>query len=333
MSAPRYARWLPLLGIVISLVILAIVANQFGYNFQVVFRIKPVYLILAMCTSAGVLLLQGLRFRYVVHAFADIENLPLMESLTVRMGSQFVAMTTPAYVGGEFARAAWLTKKGVSGGTALWLPYIEIIFDVFATGIVAVIGGLLALKEGQLFLGGVLTLMSAVMLGLMILAINYSRSSRFRFPSFLVKMTHRVAGEHHASWLQSWGTKLFNELRVASSNTLNSAHKTAIFWTSLYTLLITLLTGGTLVFTAQGLGIPLNFYEATLAVFASIMLGNLPVTFGGSGLAELGVYYYSSIVFGVSSWPMVFAWRVSSYIMPLVVTWAAATISLHRYAR
>jgi uncharacterized protein (TIRG00374 family) len=322
-----------LIGVVVSLVILAIVAKQFGYNFETVFEIKPAYLALAMATSVGVLLIQGLRFRYVVTSFAGVNHLPLTESLTVRIGSQFVAMTTPAYFGGEFARAAWLTKKGVSGGTALWLPYIEIIFDVFGTGIVAFIGGLVALSYGHPFLGGILVLMSTIMLSLMVFVINFSRSSRFHFPAFIIRFTHRVAGQRRGSWLEGWGTKLFEELRAASSNTLNSAHKRGILWTSMYTLLIIILTGACLVFTAQGLGIHLNFYEATLAVFASIMLGNLPITFGGSGLAEIGVYYYTSLVFGISSWPMVFAWRVSSYIMPLIVTWGAATVSLHRYAR
>jgi uncharacterized protein (TIRG00374 family) len=322
---------LPVLGIAISIVILAIVASLFNFNISIVLSINPFYFLLALASSLLVLLVQGLRFRFIIDTFTDKGPFKMRESIIVRIGSQFVAMTTPAYVGGEVARAAWLATKGIPAGTALWLPYIEIIFDVYSTGLFSFLAGIIALNYGRIFLGTILTLLSAIMLFLMTLVIFLSRSERLRIPNFLKKMAIRILGEKRGNSMIEKADTAIMELKQASRVTLTKKNIKHLFYISIYTTILALLTGSSLFFIAKGLGLNVDLYQSLLAVFASVILGNLPITFGGAGLAEAGVYYYSSLVLGVSSWPMVFAWRLASYIIPLAITGLSATITLRRY--
>jgi uncharacterized protein (TIRG00374 family) len=322
---------LPVLGIAISIVILAIVASLFNFNISIVLSINPFYFLLALASSLLVLLVQGLRFRFIIDTFTDKGPFKMRESIIVRIGSQFVAMTTPAYVGGEVARAAWLATKGIPAGTALWLPYIEIIFDVYSTGLFSFLAGIIALNYGRIFLGTILTLLSAIMLFLMTLVIFLSRSERLRIPNFLKKMAIRILGEKRGNSMIEKADTAIMELKEASRVTLTKKNIKHLFYISIYTTILALLTGSSLFFIAKGLGLNVDLYQSLLAVFASVILGNLPITFGGAGLAEAGVYYYSSLVLGVSSWPMVFAWRLASYIIPLAITGLSATITLRRY--
>jgi len=319
------------LGIAISIVILAIVASLFNFNISIVLSINPFYFLLALACSLLVLLVQGLRFRFIIDTFTDKGPFKMRESIIVRIGSQFVAMTTPAYVGGEVARAAWLATKGIPAGTALWLPYIEIIFDVYSTGLFSFLAGIIALNYGRIFLGTILTLLSAIMLFLMTLVIFLSRSERLRIPNFLKKMAIRILGEKRGNSMIEKADTAIMELKQASRVTLTKKNIKHLFYISIYTTILALLTGSSLFFIAKGLGLNVDLYQSLLAVFASVILGNLPITFGGAGLAEAGVYYYSSLVLGVSSWPMVFAWRLASYIIPLAITGLSATIALRRY--
>jgi len=319
------------LGIAISIVILAIVASLFNFNISIVLSINPFYFLLALASSLLVLLVQGLRFRFIIDTFTDKGPFKMRESIIVRIGSQFVAMTTPAYVGGEVARAAWLATKGIPAGTALWLPYIEIIFDVYSTGLFSFLAGIIALNYGRIFLGTILTLLSAIMLFLMTLVIFLSRSERLRIPNFLKKMAIRILGEKRGNSMIEKADTAIMELKEASRVTLTKKNIKHLFYISIYTTILALLTGSSLFFIAKGLGLNVDLYQSLLAVFASVILGNLPITFGGAGLAEAGVYYYSSLVLGVSSWPMVFAWRLASYIIPLAITGLSATITLRRY--
>lgn len=326
-------KLLPLLGISFSIVILAIVASLFNFNLNMILSIDPYYLALSTLCSLAVLLLQGMRFKYIIESFTDKGPFSIRESFAVRIGSQFVAMTTPAYVGGEVARAAWLTTKGISPGTALWLPYIEIIFDVYSTGVIALLAGIIAMYHGAPFLGTLLVAMALLMLALMTVVIFVSRRHAARIPSFVSKFTVRILGEKRGEELVFKAEKAMNELKIASQNTINRSGIRKLLVLAIYTILLAMFTALTLYFIAAGLSIHLSIEESLLVVFASVLLGNLPVTFGGAGLAEAGVYYYSSLVFNVYSWPMVFAWRLTSYIVPLIITGLSGTLVLHNYTK
>jgi len=69
-----------------------------------------------------------------------------------------------------------------------------------------------------------------------------------------------------------------------------------------------------------------------MATSASTALANLPITIGGSGLAELGIWAYISNLSGVptletlasdSQLNVIIAWRIATYHVPLVIMWIA----------
>ena len=75
-----------------------------------------------------------------------------------------------------------------------------------------------------------------------------------------------------------------------------------------------------------------GFFQSFMATSASTALSTLPITIGGSGLAELGIWAYitniSSIpnltdVLNSSQLSVIIAWRIATYHIPLVIMWIA----------
>ena len=69
-----------------------------------------------------------------------------------------------------------------------------------------------------------------------------------------------------------------------------------------------------------------------MATSASTVLATLPITLGGSGLAELGIWAYLVNLNTVpslqdfttdSSLSVIVVWRIASYHVPLVIMWIA----------
>lgn len=326
------ARYVSIAGIALSVVILAFIVSVFRIDPAVILRINGFFLVTAIAVAILRLLAQGLRFNYIIRTFSERE-FPFVESLVVRLASEFVAMTTAAYVGGEVARAAWLSKKGENSGKALWLPYIEIIFDVFSANLIAFVAGAYALWMDHSFIGGLLLLLSSFTLILITAVVIVSRKGKIRVPRIIFGPLKRLMGHSRAESLMAKGDALMAEFCAAADSTLVRPNAKKIVWVSAYTLLVVILTAATLWLIALGLDLELSLVSAALLVYASIVLGNLPITLGGSGVAEAGVYVYASQVLQLASWPMVFAWRIVSYHVPLLVTGVSAFLILSRYTR
>ena len=69
-----------------------------------------------------------------------------------------------------------------------------------------------------------------------------------------------------------------------------------------------------------------------MATSASVALASLPITIGGSGLAELGIWAYISNLSGIPDLgdvvsdprlEVIIAWRIATYHVPLVIMWVA----------
>ena len=71
-----------------------------------------------MHVSNGQGLAAGYRFKYFIKEFIGHDVSSTANTISARLAGDFVTQTTPSYVGGEFVRIAWLTKKGVTAGKA-----------------------------------------------------------------------------------------------------------------------------------------------------------------------------------------------------------------------
>ena len=83
---------------------------------------------------------------------------------------------------------------------------------------------------------------------------------------------------------------------------------------------------------ANSVGSHIGLFGSLLATSASTVLSTLPVTIGGSGLAELGIWAYISNLSGIPSFQdvvkdsqlsVIIAWRIASYHIPLLIMWIA----------
>lgn len=76
----------------------------------------------------------------------------------------------------------------------------------------------------------------------------------------------------------------------------------------------------------------IGLFDSLMATSASTAVANLPITIGGSGLAELGIWAYLANLSGIpnlddvitdSQLNVIIAWRIASYHVPLVLCWIA----------
>jgi uncharacterized membrane protein YbhN (UPF0104 family) len=76
----------------------------------------------------------------------------------------------------------------------------------------------------------------------------------------------------------------------------------------------------------------IGLFDSLMATSASTAVSNLPITIGGSGLAELGIWAYLVNLSGIpnlgdvvkdSQLNVIIAWRIATYHVPLVLTWIA----------
>jgi uncharacterized protein (TIRG00374 family) len=80
---------------------------------------------------------------------------------------------------------------------------------------------------------------------------------------------------------------------------------------------------------AFGTGYVIGAFESIMAVMGANAIGNLPITVGGSGLAEFGIVAYLNnqnpfdleILEGNTIWNTVIGWRIATYYVPIAVTW------------
>ena len=80
---------------------------------------------------------------------------------------------------------------------------------------------------------------------------------------------------------------------------------------------------------AMGTDYVINGFDSIMAVMGANAIGNLPITIGGSGLAEFGIVAYLnnlnpfdfSITEGIVAWDAVIGWRIATYYVPVLITW------------
>ena len=93
---------------------------------------------------------------------------------------------------------------------------------------------------------------------------------------------------------------------------------------------------------AVSVGFAVGFFESIMAVMGANAIGNLPITVGGSGLAEFGIVAYLNdlnpfnlvIPDGGLEWNAVIGWRIATYYVPIAITWILLVkLALSRYTK
>ena len=281
--------------------------------------------------SLAKVFLQAFRFKYFVDKFLGYKLASSFKLISVRIGSEFVTNTTPSYVGGELVRIAWLTKNKVPVGTATWIATMEIIADVFVGTILALFAGLIALYNGAILIGTIIILISSLILGFWLIVVIFSAYYNIQLPKFMTKIIRRFLSNQRADTIINYTNSAISDLCTMSRENFNSKRTIKIFFVGIViTFLAFACLGASFLVLGGVVESNLELYKSILATAASTELGSLPITIGGSGLTELGLWAYIS---GLDHLPsiddvlqdvhldVIISWRIATYHIPLKLMW------------
>jgi glycosyltransferase 2 family protein len=286
-------------------------------------------------------MLQALRFKYFIRRFLGYDVASTGETINARLAGEFVTQTTPSYIGGEFVRIAWLSKKGVPTGKAAWVATMEIIADVFVGSVLALIAGGLALYRGGSVIGIVVILATIPPFALWLSLVLFSAKRTLRLPSFSQKIAEKFLSKKRADKLINSTNTAIADLCIMSRENFNSRKAISTFAVGIaITVVAFVFQGLSFMVLADAVDSRIGFFESLMATSASTALANLPITIGGSGLAELGVWAYIANLNGIpnlgdvvndSQLTVIIVWRIAAYHVPLVISWIALMkITVHK---
>ncbi len=300
---------------------------------QDVFAVGLVPFAASAAAAVARVMLQAYRFKYFVRKFIGHDISSTGKTMSARLAGEFVTSTTPSYVGGEFVRIAWMSKQGVPIGKAAWIATMEIIADVFAVTILGFIAGAVAIYNGGTIIGITVILISLPTFGFWLFLVLYSAKRNMQIPQFIRKLMVRFLKQEKADHFSSQANKALADLCTMSRENFGSQKMLKPFIVGLgITFLSFLAFGISFLVLAGTVDSRIGLFDSLLAVSASNVVANLPITIGGSGLAELGVWAYISNLSSIpdfsaiaqdSKLNVIIAWRIASYHVPLVIFWIA----------
>jgi uncharacterized protein (TIRG00374 family) len=281
----------------------------------------------------GKIMLQAFRFKYFIAEFIGPDVSSTWKIIYARLAGEFVTQTTPSYVGGELVRIAFLTKNGVSVGRAAWVTTMEIIADVFVGTTLAFIAGAVSIYNGGDFIGFAVILVAIPTLAFWLSLLVFSAKRNLRLPFFSKKVLRKLMSKDKADRMIDSANNAIADLCKMSRENFNSVKAVKVFILGIALTLATfLLQGVSFMVLANAVGSNIGFLGSLLATSASTVLSTLPITIGGSGLAELGIWAYISNLNGIpslkdvlnsSQLSVIIAWRIASYHIPLIIMWIA----------
>lgn len=253
--------------------------------------------------------------------------------MNARIAGEFVTQTTPSFIGGEIVRIAWLIKNGVPAGKAAWVATAEIIADVFAGSILAFIAGGVAIFGGGSFIGILVIVIAIPTFCFWFLVVILSANRNMQLPKFALRLINKFLPEERSD-------RLINSTNIALADLCKMSRENFTSFNSVKVLSVGMaitfvafaFQGISFLVLADSVGHHVGFFQSFMATSASTALSTLPITIGGSGLAELGVWAYitniSTIpdltdVLNSSQLSVIIAWRIATYHVPLVVMWIA----------
>jgi hypothetical protein len=277
-------------------------------------------------------MLQAYRFKYFIRKFIGRDISTPGKTMSARLAGEFVTYTTPSYVGGEFVRIAWMSRNGVPTGKAAWVATIEIIADVFAVTILAFIAGAVAIYHGGTAIGITVIAVAAPTFGFWLVLVLYSAKRDLRVPAFAVRLAERFARQKSARYIAQ-ANQALADLCAMSRENFTSSKVVGPFVVGLGITFASFFAYGiSFMVLADAVGSGVGLFNSLMAVSASSAVANLPITIGGSGLAELGIWAYVTNLSGIpdlgtiaadSRLSVIIAWRIATYHVPLVIMWIA----------
>ena len=298
-----------------------------------VFAVGLAPFIISTASVMGRIMLQAFRFHYFIRTFIGHDISSASSIISARLAGEFVTQTTPSFIGGEAVRIAFLTKNGVPPGRAAWVTTMEIIADVLVGTMLAFVAGAVAIYNGAGFIGITVILVAIPTLVFWLSLVILSAKRNLRLPTFFVNLLNRVVSREKSERIVNSGNTAIADLCKMSRENFSSKHVVKIFVIGIgITFIAFVLQGISFMVLADAVGSNIGVFESLLATSASTVISTIPITIGGSGLAELGIWAYVSKLNNIPSinelatgpeLNVIIAWRIASYHLPLVIMWFA----------
>jgi len=317
-----------IIAIPATLIPILFIALRFDIKFEDILEIGIVPFTLAVIAVLIKLGIQGIKFAYIAQKYLGKFD-SFWKLSGVRVGSEFIKFTTPMFVGAEFIIIYYLHKKGVAPSKSTWIAIMDIVTEVFAGGLLSIMAGILALMHGAYVVGAIILSTSVFVTTLWMVLFFLSSKRVFQLPvvvSNLVKKFGKEKGENIVEKTNAW----MEEVCVMSKKNLRTSESKKVFASTFAMSLVSwTFYGISFMIIAFGTGYVLGVFESIMAVMGANAIGNLPITVGGSGLAEFGIVAYLNnqnpfdieILQGNTIWNAVIGWRIATYYIPIAVTW------------
>jgi glycosyltransferase 2 family protein len=326
-------RW-SAVGLVVSSSIIIVISVFSGVTVSDLARLGYVPFALAAILSSAKLLVQAVRFRIIVTGFTRDSRPDLSGVAVARMGSEFVALSTPATIGGEFLRAAWLSGKGVVGGKALWIGYFEVVVDVYVGGALGLVSAAYAFSRGATVLAStILVIVLLLVVGYSVFFLVPAFRGIPRIPRRLFRFAGFFIGWPRAARLEKAVEKGSVNFSLAARAILRREALPTILYALALTILQAILSGVVLWIMLNAAGLNIDLGSATLVAYGATAIAALPISIGGSGLTEIAVAAYLSTIYRFTSWAAIVLWRVASFQVVLGVSGIAFLLLVHKATR
>jgi len=277
-------------------------------------------IIVASLISILVFLLKGLRF-YSILKYSGI-NLGFYDAISLRFGSEFFSLIGISYIGDELYRIYYLEKMDVDRGKAISISYSEVFMEVLTSFVIIVFGSIFSLFNGffniYLYVGLIISLV--IVIGNLLFVLGFSK---------IYRLISNVMGR--------LGFKSFSDKYVAEDIQMFRNHFLGVILGSkafpvVFTLSILIgVSSGLVLYIISSRFIPSHsFIISLLIVYIANTLSSLPITIGGLGVTE-GVIISSFFPVGDSSSVYIaILYRISSYLLPLLISGALVNIRMFR---
>ena len=317
-----------LVAIPVTLIPIFIIAIQFDIQIDDILAIGLFPFIGAIIAMMIKLVLQGIKFAYITKKYLGNTD-SFLKLIGVRVGSEFIKFTTPMFIGAEFIVIYYLKKKGVELSKATWIALVDIVTEVLAAGLLSMLAGIIALLNGAYIVGIVILATSISITSLWMVMFFLSSKHTFQVPNILEILVKKLGKEKGSKIINQTNDWMEETCTMIRENIQTPESKKIFTVSFFFSLASWAFYGISFMIIAMGTGYVINAFDSIMAVMGANAIGNLPITIGGSGLAEFGIVAYLNnlnpfdftITEGILAWDAVIGWRIATYYVPIAITW------------
>lgn len=319
-------KWLALsLTISVIAIIAILIITVTEETYESLTRIQPVFLLLAVGIRASCWLAYGSRLKVLSKVLGV--NISLINCIKIVLSGAFAAGITPSYVGGEPVRIYLLNREGLTLGDAAAVdlggrildglvlgsafPFAWFIFrDIIKSSIVI---------SSAFVLVGILFCAAA---GIGVYGFLYPKQikkilNRLEKSELINKITFEKSGpiiNRISIEIDNFRDGILRFFREGKKGLFLALFSTIAFWFFLFVLVP---------FVLMGLGMDPMWIPAIAAQIILMVLVSVPVSPGGSGIAEIGAASLYATILPEKDLPIlgifVVLWRFVTYYVPLLV--------------